>query len=61
MPKPNTSLYFTLKTGVALRIFISPRPRVIGFDEETLKRLRSYYLEVTYKPPKAKLNTKRRR
>ena len=50
MKRPKSTLCVTLKSGESLRFFISPRPTIVGFDEETMKKLKSFYIEINYKP-----------
>ena len=44
--KPKSSIIIQLKSGESIELFISPRPRTIGFD--SLDNIKSFYITVDY-------------
>jgi hypothetical protein len=48
MKKPKCSLSIKLRSGEKIEIFLTPKPKTIGFD--SLDNIVSFYLTVSYKP-----------
>ena len=46
--RPKCSVVIVLKSGETVELFISPRPRTVGFA--SVENLRSFYVTMDYKP-----------